>query len=193
MQTNLVILVDMDGVMCDFAGGWVKAWNKKYPDRIIDEPCSSFYLEEAYGKYGSSEEICEIFATPGFYLDLEPLPGAINGVKQMAACGINVFFCTAPSEPCSWTEKVEWINHYLGKEWTRRMVITKDKTVVHGDYLIDDKPLIEGVYSDPSWEHILYDQEYNQHVDEYGKEKRFRITWSTWPSLLIYDANKGRV
>ena len=40
----------------------------------------------------------------------------------------------------------EWIQAYMGKDWIKRMVVTRDKTVVKADLLIDDKPRITGTY-----------------------------------------------
>lgn len=58
------------------------------------------------------------------------------------------------------------------------MIVTKDKTLVHGDLLIDDKPRVTGTRS-PAWQHVLYDQPYNRHVDAQ------RMTWSTWREVLL--------
>lgn len=182
---NLVILVDMDGVLCNFDGGWRRDWNKKYPDRQIIEEPNDFYLEEAYRNYGTEEEITEIFSRAGFFYDLDPMPGALEAMKQMEKSGLNVFVCTAPMGPNTFHEKAEWVEHYLGKEWLKKLIVSKDKTVIHGNYLIDDKPSITGLYDEPTWEQVVYDHPYNQHLTNLH-----RITWENWPSLLIYDANK---
>lgn len=184
---NLVILVDMDGVLCDFDGGWRRDWNKNYPDKPITEEPTSFYLEEAYSSFATEEEIVAIFNRKGFFYDLDPMPGAIEAMRQMQDSGLNVFICTAPMGSNTFMEKAEWVEHYLGKEWLKRLVITKDKTLVHGNYLIDDKPELTGFYDEPTWEHVVYDHPYNQYLTD-----KHRITWANWPSLLIYDANKSR-
>ena len=43
------------------------------------------------------------------------------------------------------TEKYQWVDKYLGKKAVTQLMLTKDKTIVHGDILIDDKPLIKGL------------------------------------------------
>lgn len=186
-ETDLIVLVDMDGVMADFVGGWRRDWNKKYPDRQITEECTDFYVENAFAKYGTSEELIEIFHRPDFFFDLEPLPGAIDGIRQMQNCGISTYICTSPSSITSWGEKAEWVEHYLGSEWLRRLIITKDKTLIQADYLLDDKPEITGLIGDPTWEHVIYDQPYNQDITN-----KFRITWKTWPSLLFHASKRAR-
>ena len=32
----------------------------------------------------------------------------------------------------------------MGKDWRNRMILTKDKTIIAGDLLFDDKPKITG-------------------------------------------------
>lgn len=38
----------------------------------------------------------------------------------------------------------EWIDKHLGPEWLDKIVLTKDKTMVNGHILIDDRPNIKG-------------------------------------------------
>jgi 5'-nucleotidase len=191
-EENLVILVDMDGVIVNFTEGWLKEWNKENPDRPIppDVVWSHFYAEDSFRHLGiaTNEEFEALTHKVGLFRDLNPMPGAIEALNQMVECGLDIFICTAPltTTEC-FSEKAEWVEHYLGKKWLRKLVITKDKTLVSAHYLIDDKPGISGLYEDPVWEQVVYDQPYNQHVT--GKH---RITWATWPTLLIHDANNRR-
>ena len=39
----------------------------------------------------------------------------------------------------------EWVEEHLGRDWTLRLILTRDKTVVNGHILIDDKPKITGM------------------------------------------------
>jgi 5'-nucleotidase len=55
----------------------------------------------------------------------------------------------------------------------------RDKTIVNGDVLIDDKPRIEGSQNPPSWKHVLFHQPYN------ANENKPRIVhWNEWKSVL---------
>ena len=75
-------------------------------------------------------------------------------------------------------EKFAWVEEHLGSKWASRIIMTRDKTLVHGDVLIDDKPNIVGVRA-PTWKHILYDQPYNQHCAD-----QERLTWSNYKEVL---------
>ena len=90
------------------------------------------------------------------------------------------YICTSPmtENPYCLQEKFEWIGKHLGNAWTKKMIITKDKTIVLGNFLIDDNPNIKGV-QEPTWEHILYSQPYNLNVDN----KR-RMTWQNWKHIF---------
>src|SRR4051812_25847781 len=117
-ETELLILVDIDGVLADFSGGWIKDWNRKHPDRPVDPKTElqNFYIEESFKGLGKEEELVEIFTRKGFYYDLDPIKGAVEGFHNMAAQrGIELFICTAPMDTPSYTEKADWVEHYLGK------------------------------------------------------------------------------
>jgi 5'-nucleotidase len=102
---------------------------------------------------------------------------------------MDVRICSSPLsqfENCV-AEKYLWVERHLGREATNRLILTKDKTLVHGDLLIDDKPAIEGAMK-PRWKHILFDAPYNREVAD-----RPRITWKNWRSVLageLYTADE---
>ncbi len=161
------ILIDMDGVLADFEGHFLSIWRQRYPEEFYVEikDRKEFYITRDYPqKYKS--KIHEIYAEKGFFLSLPPLPGAIEGVKYLKSKGHTIKFCTSPIdayEHCV-TEKYAWIEKHLGKEWTHHVILTKDKTYVVGDFLIDDKPVITGEYPTPLWTHIIFRAPYNQEV-----------------------------
>lgn len=105
-----------------------------------------------------------------FYRGLHPIPGAIEGIHYLDRLGYDVHICTAPSRhvPSCASEKIAWAIHHLGYDWGERTIIARDKTLVRGDYLIDDKPEVTGVLT-PAWEHILFGAPHNTSL----------ITWET--------------
>ena len=103
------------------------------------------------------------------------------------------FLCTAPDldveDQACWSEKALSVKEHLGDEWLKRLIITKDKTLVHGDYLIDDKPEIKGINKTPSWNRIVFHHEYN--VNTRGVRL---LNWTKWPmiesAILEYHSRK---
>jgi 5'-nucleotidase len=75
-------------------------------------------------------------------------------------------------------EKYEWIERHLGSDFVSRMIVSKDKTMIHGDILIDDNPKVLGL-GPASWKHVIFDQPYNRHVG--GP----RMTWKNWREILF--------
>ena len=90
----------------------------------------------------------------------------------MLAMGHDVRICTAPSIVHKYCvpEKFAWVEEHLGSKWTNQIILTRDKTLVHGDVLIDDKPDIKGYERQHG--NIFYDQPYNRYI-----KTQDRLTW----------------
>ena len=161
------ILVDQDGVIAD----WGQAYNDSldaYGEEAAliprHEDQTTFNLNEGRTKR-EKEIIAAIMVEPGFYSRLQPIPGAQSALKAAVRAGHDVRIVTSPwaSNPTCASDKLNGIIKHYGSHWASRVVITSDKTVVCGDFLIDDKPEIKGSM-EPEWTQILFDQPYNQHV-----------------------------
>lgn len=169
-----IYLVDMDGVLFDFFAEFNLRWANQYPERRVFAPHerTSMELKELYpNEY--HQDIDDVIEQETFFASMSPIKYAIEGIKSLYEQGNDVRICTSPNIKNDYCiiGKINSIKMHLGPEWLRRTIITKDKTVVNADYLIDDKPHITGS-QDPNWEHILYDHPYNQNINK----KRF--TWS---------------
>ena len=121
------IYIDMDGVICDFKKG--------IQDGII---------KFAKHKYQQSRY--------GFFIGLEPMVGAIDAVLWLSE-HFDVYFLTRPSVQnlSCYSEKALWIQNHFGPEYLERLIISPDKSLLKGDYLIDDSILngqkeFEGVF-----------------------------------------------
>jgi 5'-nucleotidase len=174
------ILIDMDGVLADFDGEFIKRWRERYPEQfyIPMHERTMFYVKDQYPQE-YHPQLMEILREPGFFREMMPMEAGREALHEMDGLGLDVFICTSPfsSYQNCVLEKYQWVEAYLGSKWTDRIILTKDKTLVRGDILIDDKPQITGK-DVPTWEHILYDRPYNQGVD------RRRLTWKNWKEVL---------
>jgi 5'(3')-deoxyribonucleotidase len=109
------IYVDMDDTLCDFMGAYRLATEKlpvqAYPQAGVD-----------------------------FFRKLSPLLGAVEGIKELARRGHDVWILTRPSvyNPLCYTEKRLWVEDHLGLHWCERLIISPDKSLLIGDLLIDD-------------------------------------------------------
>ncbi|MCB0844691.1 MAG: 5'-3'-deoxyribonucleotidase [Bacteroidetes bacterium] len=180
----MIILVDMDGVLADFEGSFIKKYRKKHPDKrfLKLEERNTFYLKEQYASISPElgELAFQLFTAPGFFRELDPMPGGKEALQKMEELGHDVRICTSPLtqyENCV-LEKYQWIEAHFGHAFTKKMFMVKDKTMVKGDILIDDRPVIHGSVT-PEWTHVLYHQPYNAQVKD-----KMRITWENWEGIL---------
>ena len=110
-----IVYVDMDGVMCDFFGAAKKALTENPKQRY---PQSKW----------------------GFFLKLEEIPGAIEGFKKLQK-KYDVWILTRPSfmNVNCYTEKAQWVWDHLGYDVLEKTIFSGDKSLLIGDYLIDDQ------------------------------------------------------
>ena len=175
------ILVDMDGVLADWEAKFLSTWRERHPEKhyVPIEERSSFYVTENYPREWR-EIVRSIYVAPGFYRTLEPIEGGVEAIREMLELGHEVFVCTSPLSDyrnCV-LEKYEWVEQFLGDDWIPRLILTKDKTLVKGDILIDDNPRPRGAET-PDWEHVIYDQPYNRSITHLR-----RITWANWREVI---------
>ena len=176
------VLVDMDGVLADFEREFLSRWRARHPDKpyVPVDARTSFYILDQYPR-ALEPLIKEIQYEPGFIRGLPPIPRAIEALEAMGKAGLEVFICSSPFtryENCV-REKYAWVDAHLDREWIPRVILSKDKTLIKGDVLIDDRPTIHGV-AEPSWEHVVFDQPYNR--DQ--RDKRRLTDWGDWDAVL---------
>lgn len=178
------ILVDMDGVLADFEGGFLEIWQREHPDKahLPRQERKSFFLVRQYPKEFRSI-IWDIILAPGFFASFPPIPGGLEAVQEILALGHEVFICSSPmlGNPTCASDKFNWIEARLGRDWSARLILATDKSLVDGDVLIDDRPgMAERGIQTPTWTHILFDQPYNRHLEEQP-----RLDWSNWKEVLL--------
>ncbi|XP_021562293.1 5'(3')-deoxyribonucleotidase, cytosolic type [Carlito syrichta] len=164
-------------------------------ERWRETPAELLLLEAEAGTGDScvsQEKVASVYEAPGFFCDLEPVPGALDAVRQMNDMpDTEVFICTSPLQKYGHCvgEKYQWVERHLGPEFVERIILTRDKTVVLGDLLIDDKDTIRGQEETPSWEHILFTCCHNQHLALPPSRRRL-LSWSdNWRDIV--DSKRG--
>lgn len=112
----MIVYVDMDDVICDYSTA-----------------------------HRSALERCPEIAFPqsqyGFFQNLEPVAGAIDALNTMLSrSNYSPYILTAPSvrNPWSYTEKRMWVEKHLDNQYIERLIISSDKSLLNGSFLIDD-------------------------------------------------------
>lgn len=109
---------DMDNVLVDFESGIAR----------LDEATRTAYS-------GRLDEV------PGIFSMMDPMPGAIAAVHQLAKDFDVYILSTAPwKNPSAWADKVTWVTEYLDDVLHKRLILSHHKDFLKGDYLIDDRP-----------------------------------------------------
>lgn len=180
-RTIRTILIDMDGVIANWGKHWDHILDTHWPEARVPRHAQqrTFNLKEGLDAY-DCDVVDMVMNHAGFYRDLEPIEGAPEALNKMVDMGYVVRVCTSPwisNETCA-SDKLAWLEKHIGAGWAARAIITSDKTSVRGDLLIDDKPKIKGEMT-PEWEHILFDQPYNQ-----GESQRRIKSWAEWEHVL---------
>jgi 5'-nucleotidase len=116
MPSKFITYVDMDHVLCDYSSGF-KRHQSLYPHLTFPQ------------------------SQPGLYVNLEPMPGAIAAYEWLDQHPrLDVYILTAPSirNPHSYSEKRIWVEKYLGIGAVNKLIISPNKGLNRGSFLIDD-------------------------------------------------------
>ena len=112
-----IVYVDMDSVLVDFKSGI---------DSLTDEERQIY-----------KENFDEV---PGIFLKMEPVDGAIDAYKELTKHFDVYILSTAPwNNPSAWSDKLLWVKKYLGDLAHKRLILSHNKNLNSGDYLIDDR------------------------------------------------------
>lgn len=193
-QKKLIVLVDLDETLAGFEEHFLKKYRQIYPNEpyIPLEDRNTFYISDQYDKLTHSDDciktdLKKIYRSQYFFRDLPEIEGGCKAVKEMAEMeGVEVFICSSPLFQYKYSapEKFEWVENHLGKDWINRLILTRDKTLIHGDLLIDDLVDIKGVVKKPPWKHIVFMSCHNKHTNLKGKTYLNNWTDGTWRSLI---------
>jgi 5'(3')-deoxyribonucleotidase len=146
-----ILYFDMDNVLVDFSSAITK---------IEDKVLKSFE--------GRLDEISGVFSL------MDPLDGALDAYYILSKRYDTYLLSTAPWENSSaWSDKVNWVKKYLGDTAYKRLILSHNKHLNLGDYLIDDRTANgAGQFTG---EHIHFGS----------------VRFPTWNSVVHYLTNKS--
>ena len=141
-----ILFVDMDNVLVDFKSGI----------NNLSEKDKNNYLN-------NYDEVPRIFSL------MNPMPNAIESYQKLSKTYDTYILSTAPwNNPTAWSDKLLWVKRYLGKYAYKRLILSHNKNLNFGDYLIDDR-LANGA------------GDFKGELIQFGSEK-----FKTWKDVLNY-------
>ena len=112
-----IVYVDMDSVLVNFQSGI---------DSLTDEQRQTF-----------KDDLDDV---PGIFSKMIPVDGAIDAYKELTKHFDVYILSTAPwNNPSAWTDKLLWVQQYLGDLAHKRLILSHNKNLNAGDFLIDDR------------------------------------------------------
>lgn len=158
----MIVLLDCDGVLCNFLGGLLAAVNEARGTVYDQRDCGQWDIAKAYGLTWTD---LNLFCTaPAFCAQLDTMHGALDAVRRLRAMA-DVYCVTSPLDASSYWmwERSEWLRVHLGFD-SNHVIHASTKRLIQGDVLIDDKPetIVEWANAWPLQTALLFDAPYNQ-------------------------------
>lgn len=153
-----IFLVDLDGTVADID----QSLALKFPELkhvIVGRSDSEFS--------GDNKKMFRTEMTkPGFFLDLPVIEEGAKFVREMLqSAKARVVFVSSPlkNAPHCIPEKIKWIEKHFGFDLARSAIFCKDKTLVRGDFLVDDRPQSASTSGGmkPTWKQVFPPTSYN--------------------------------
>lgn len=160
-KIDKLLYVDLDGVLADF---WAR----------ITELHPELHGMEEGDKRGDYVDHLLEYHCPRMFNTLNPMePNAADSYKLLASV-YDTYILSTPSwvAPDSWTDKRLWVERHLGDAAKKRVILSNNKGLLKGDYLVDDR-IANGV-----------DNFEGEHI-HYGTEK-----FPGWDAVIAYLKEK---
>lgn len=155
-----VLLFDLDGICCNLMKKWLAVYNQDYDDNLTESDITSWSWD-AFVKPECGKRIYHYLNRPGFFADLEPIPGCIEALDRLQHICELVVVTASPKEAAG--DKMAWVRRHLPMVPRGNIVVTYRKDLVRGDFMFDDAP--KNLIHHPSTR-IMLDYPYNRDFHE---------------------------
>lgn len=127
--------LDVDGVLLDIHTPWLREYTIASGHQITTDDLRGWNLYDYIRSDWCSR--FDAFRTPALYLVTRPIPGAVEGVRELARQGHRLVVVTHDTRPYVSVKRAQLARFFPD---LREFVFTDTKGCVKTDVLIDDAP-----------------------------------------------------
>lgn len=132
-----LVCFDLDGVVADLVSKWLAHYNRDWADNLTPADITAWEWDR-FVKPECGKRIYHYLSRPGFFADLAPLPGAIDGLRQLHERAEIVVLSASPQNALR--DKWRWVEKHVPFLKRRNIILTYRKDLVRADVHIDDAP-----------------------------------------------------
>lgn len=134
-----IICVDMDEVIADALGEHLYRYNRDFRERITRSDLEGRWLWD-FVPPERQQALTEYLMSEDFFAVLHVMPHAQRVLERLQS-RYEIYIATAAMEvPSSFNAKFEWLKKHFPFIPASHIVFCGNKSILHGDYLIDDNP-----------------------------------------------------
>jgi 5'(3')-deoxyribonucleotidase len=134
-----IICVDMDEVIADALGEHLVRYNRDFGRNVTVEDLRGRWLGDLIPA-AHLPTVEQYILADDFFSVLDVMPESQRVLERLQS-RYNIFIATAAMEvPSSFTPKFNWLARHFPFIPTSHIVFCGDKSILRGDYLIDDNP-----------------------------------------------------
>lgn len=174
------VFVDLDGTAVEWEDEYKTTLVKLHPTATLRDAT----VYDAVARWDAPKDVVlDVINRALDYSRMKAKPGAIEAIAEMQAAGLDVWICSknTPENYFCASDKIGWVRKNLGAEMARKTILVHDKTLVHGDVLIDDRADISIGAMTPSWQHVVFDADYNRDMPRSTPRLK---NWAEWREVL---------
>jgi 5'-nucleotidase len=165
----LRIGIDQDGVVANLHDEWLRRYNYDYNDCLKTEDITYWNWHDLTVK-DCREKIYTYLDDPEIFASLSVIEGSQEVIQKLSN-KYEIFFITSPFNPNNVVPKHNWLKKHFDFIPEDNYVFTRNKSIAHTDWLIDDKAAnfkgFKGVG-------LLFDAAHNQDEKDYFRVKNWR-------------------
>jgi len=175
------IFFDLDDVIVSMVPEWLKIYNGKTGEKIEARDIHSWDI----GKYVKSpDDLFAIVEENKFFQNLCPLTGAPETLEWLLSWTDHEIFIltTLPLSPTGAHDKMAWIKQHLPFFPLDRVIMARQKGIVWGDLLFDDRTKNLCDFEKKGWMSVKFEQPWNKNTSDFVTVHN----WAEIKTLICY-------